>query len=651
MSQGQRRLAAIMFTDMVGYTALGQRNESLSLALVDEQRKVIRPILTRHGGREVKTIGDAFLVEFPNAVDAVRCAYDIQRAIREFNFALESEKRIHIRVGVHVGEIVESQGDLVGDAVNVASRIEPIAPDGGVCITHRTYDLVRGKLDLQFMSLGRKVLKNVAEPMEIYRIVMPWEEKAPVSEQSDHHRIVVLPLANVSSEQEGEYFADGMTDELISTLSRIGGLKVVARTSAMRYKGEKKTAGEIGRELHVSSLLEGSVRKEGNRVRIAIQLISAASEEQLWGGKYDRELQGFFSLQSEIAEKVADELSVTLLSGEKEDMERRATENLSAHILYLKGRYFWNERSKEAIDKAVKYFEEAIKLDPRFALAYSALADCFTLYGAFGWLKPGDSFPRAKEYALKSLELDPRLAEPHASLADVLNSYEGKWEESETEFKRAIELKPSYSTAHMWYGLLLSFLERFEEAREQFRLAVELDPLSRVGRLNLASVLEDTGKRAEAIEELESALKADPDFAYLHNVLGWAYYHDSRTEDGISELKKAVDMTDGDPQLKADLACALGFSGQKKEARAILSDVQEASKAEHVSKMKLAQVFFAIGEDDEAFGLLEKARQDHSLFTQGGSYLSEIRLRPWFAQVREDPRWDAFVKRLGIPKS
>ncbi|HUK79919.1 MAG TPA: tetratricopeptide repeat protein [Nitrososphaerales archaeon] len=618
---------------------------------MDEQRKVIRPILTRHGGREVKTIGDAFLVEFPNAVDAVRCAYDIQRAIREFNFALESEKRIHIRVGVHVGEIVESQGDLVGDAVNVASRIEPIAPDGGVCITHRTYDLVRGKLDLQFMSLGRKVLKNVAEPMEIYRIVMPWEEKAPVSEQSDHHRIVVLPLANVSSEQEGEYFADGMTDELISTLSRIGGLKVVARTSAMRYKGEKKTAGEIGRELHVSSLLEGSVRKEGNRVRIAIQLISAASEEQLWGGKYDRELQGFFSLQSEIAEKVADELSVTLLSGEKEDMERRATENLSAHILYLKGRYFWNERSKEAIDKAVKYFEEAIKLDPRFALAYSALADCFTLYGAFGWLKPGDSFPRAKEYALKSLELDPRLAEPHASLADVLNSYEGKWEESETEFKRAIELKPSYSTAHMWYGLLLSFLERFEEAREQFRLAVELDPLSRVGRLNLASVLEDTGKRAEAIEELESALKADPDFAYLHNVLGWAYYHDSRTEDGISELKKAVDMTDGDPQLKADLACALGFSGQKKEARAILSDVQEASKAEHVSKMKLAQVFFAIGEDDEAFGLLEKARQDHSLFTQGGSYLSEIRLRPWFAQVREDPRWDAFVKRLGIPKS
>jgi len=640
-----------MFTDMVGYTALGQRNESLSLALVDEQRKVIRPVLTRHGGREVKTIGDAFLVEFPNAVDAARCAYDIQRAIREFNFALESEKRIHIRVGIHVGEVVESQGDLVGDAINVASRIEPIAPDGGVCLTHRAYDLVRGKLDLQFMSLGRKVLKNVAEPMEIYRIVMPWEEKAPVSEQLDHHRIVVLPLANVSSEQEGEYFADGMTDELISTLSRIGGLKVVARTSAMRYKGEKKTAGEIGRELHVSSLLEGSVRKEGNRVRITIQLINAASEEQLWRGKYDRELQGFFSLQSEIAEKVADELSVTLLSGEKEDMERRATEDLSAHILYLKGRHFWNERSKEAIDKAVKYFEEAIKLDPKFALAYSALADCFTLYGAFGWLKPGDSFPRAKENALKSLELDPRLAEPHATLADVLNSYEGKWEESETEFKRAIELKPSYSTAHMWYGLLLSFLERFEEAGEQFRLAVELDPLSRVGRLNLASVLEDTGKQAEAIEELESALKADPDFAYLHNVLGWAYYHDSRTEDGISELKKAVAMTDGDPQLKADLACALGFSGQKKEARAILSNVQDASKVEHVSKMKLAQVFFAIGEYDEAFRLLEKARQDHSLFTQGGSYLSEIRSRPWFAEVREDPRWDAFVKRLGIPKS
>jgi TolB-like protein/Flp pilus assembly protein TadD len=487
-------------------------------------------------------------------------------------------------------------------------------------------------------------------PIEIYKIAMPWEEaRQPV--QLDPKRIAVLPFINMSPDPNDSYFADGITEEVISTASSIGGLSVISRTSIMGYKGTTKKVGEIGSELKVGSVLEGSFRKAGNRIRVTAQLIDANNDSHVWTQAYDRELDDIFAIQTDIAKQVAEALRVRILPDEKLQIEREPTRNTEALSLYLKGRYYWNERTKPSIDKALKYFEEAIKRDPKFAIAYSGIADCYTLYGANGWLKPDDAFPKSKEYATRALDIDPTLAEPHTTLADVLNSYEGKWEESETEFKRALELKPNYSLAHMWYGLLLMFLRRFDEAREQFNLAVELDPLSRVGALNIASVSAASGRPKDAIRELEAALEKDPDFASLHSALGWTYHLDSRAEDGINELKKSVEMADGDPGFKADLAIALGFSGKIEEATTILKEVQEAARVQYVSKMKLAQVLFAVGRNDDAFGLLEEALKDHSLFTVGGSYLSDIMLDPWFARVRMDPRWETFVKRLQIPQS
>ncbi len=641
-----------MFTDMVGYTALGQKNEVLSIAMIDEQRKLIRPILSRHNGTEIKTIGDAFLVEFASALDAVRCAYDIQRAIREFNISVPEGRKIQLRIGVHLGDVEESNGDILGDAVNVASRIERLAEEGGVCVTRQVYDHIQNKFELPMTNLGAKPLKNVDLPVEVYKMVMPWSDgKTTLQGQLDRERIAVLPLSNISQDKKDEYFTDGMTEELISTLSRIGGLKVISRTSVMRYKGTDKGMNEIAQELQVGTILEGSVRKANGDVRISAQLIDARNDEHLWSQDYDRKLEGVFAIQREIAQKVADALSVTLLSREKEDMGRQATNIPQAYTLYLKGRYFWNERRKESVDKAVKYFEEAIKLDPKFALAYSGLADCHILYGAFGWMKPGESFPRAKQFALRSIEIDPRLAEPHTTLAGVFDSYEGMWREAEAEYKRVLELKPSYALAHMWYGLLLIFLTRFEEALDQIKLAVELDPLSRVGDLNLASVHVYAGRPRVAVELLENVLKTDPDYAYNHNALGWAYFHDSKTEKGISELKEAVAISDGDPILKADLACALGFAGRREEAGLLLKELEETSKAKYVSKMKITQVLFAIGRNDEGFNLLQEAVEDHSVFTQVSSYLLDLRLLPQFAHAREDPRWDDFVRRLGIPQA
>src|SRR5205807_8269636 len=238
-----------MFTDMVGYTSLGQRNESLSLALVDEQRKLIRPILNRHDGREVKTMGDSFLVEFSSAMDAVRCAYDIQRTTREFNFSAPAEQKLHLRIGVHLGDVVESQGDISGGAVNIASRIGPFAENGGISLSRQVYDLVQNKFDLPLVTLGAKTLKNVATQVELYKVTLPWQQdRTPSSTQLDKKRIAVLPFANISPNPSDEYFSDGMTEELIATLSRIKSLGVIARTSIIRYKGLTKPVVEIGRE-------------------------------------------------------------------------------------------------------------------------------------------------------------------------------------------------------------------------------------------------------------------------------------------------------------------------------------------------------------------------------------------------------------------
>src|SRR5437667_6869159 len=374
-----------MFTDMVGYMLLGQRDESLSLALVNEHQKLLRPIFARHSGREVKTMGDAFLVEFPNALEAVRCAYDVQRASREFNISFKNEKRIHLRVGIHLGDVVESEGDILGDAVNMASRIEPLAEDGGVTITQQVYDQVRGKFELHFESLGSKSLKNVDLPVEVYRMIMPWDRAIGLqASQLDRRRVAILPFANMSSDPKDEYFADGMTEEVISTTSLIKGLTLIARTSMMGYKGATKKISEIGKELSAGKILEGGVRKAGNKLRVTIQMIDAQSEGHLWAKSYDGNLDDVFAVQSDIAKQVANALRVQILPNELLQVEKKPTVSADAYTLYLKGRYYSNQRNKESLLRAIQYFEQATKKDERYALPYSGIADCYEILGDHG---------------------------------------------------------------------------------------------------------------------------------------------------------------------------------------------------------------------------------------------------------------------------
>ncbi len=648
MPESSRKLAAIIFTDMIGYTALGQRNESLSLALVDEQRKLVRPILARHNGREVKTIGDAFLVEFPSALDAVRCAYDIQRAIREFNFSMSPEKKLHVRIGVHLGDVITQEGDISGDAVNVASRIEPLAEDGGVCLTRQVRDSVTGKFDLELQSMGSKQLKNVMERLEVFKIVMPWSlEDEKGSETLDKRRIGVLPFRNMSPDASDEYFAEGMTEELITTLAKIRGLTVIARTSIMQYKNTTKRISEISKELGTGTLIEGSVRKSGEKIRITVQLLDSKTESHLWAENYDNKLvDDVFAIQSEIAVKVADELRVKLAGEERVMIEAIPTMVTAAYTLYLKGRHYWNERSKESVEKAIVYFQEAVKKDPGFALGYAGLADCYQVMARNGLAEYAPSYEKAIEYSTIALKLDVNLAEAHATRGGTLHYYEHKWDEAEAEFRKAIELKPSYSSAHQWYSHVLGQQRRFDEAGSEIRRAYELDPYSNSINHNLAAYYYFIGEYDKCIEQLWKLNEMHPTnvspFVGPGPSLIRAYVQKGEYAEALRLTDNLARITIGPNQVKLWKAYVFAAMNNQEDGRKLIGEVETDYKSENISPNVIGIVHFMLGDVDEGFRWFELALSVHD--GNMNQLLVDVELKP----VRKDPRYAKMLEEVGI---
>jgi len=642
LHQGERRLAAVMFTDMVGYTALGQRNESLSLALVEEQRKLIRPILARHNGREVKTIGDAFLVEFPNALDAVRCAYDIQRATKEFNISMPPEKRIHLRVGLHLGDVVESQGDISGDAVNVASRIEPLAEDGGVCLTRQVFESTHSKFDVPLVSIGVKTMKNVSEPMEVYKLVMPWEQHgSPIATTSyPTNRVAILPFRSMSPDPNDEYFADGLTEELIDRLCQIGELKVIARTSVMNYKKKEKNAAQIGRELRAGALVEGSVRKADSRIRVTAQLINANTEEHLWSSRYDRNLEDIFEVQSDVAERVAEALRVKILSPEKERIERKPTVSTAAYTLYRKGRYLWNKRMPDDLKRAAEYFELAVHEDPGFALGYAGQADCCTMLRTDWGIDREANFEKAKAAVTKALDLDPGLAEAHATRGMILFD-ECNLRLAEEEYRKAIELKPSYATVHQWYMWVLAPQMRWDEALEQIEKAVELDPLSPIITDNLGHYYLWRRDYSKAAEIYKKALELG--FEGAHGDLATTYGRMKMFDEMRREAAVWAERVQGTVPLAGKFASAYAacLEGDRRTLRELLPELEARSQEAGMSAYYAALFRFSLGDNDKGFEWLER-----SCSRKEGAMV--LILEPELDGVRKDPRYFDLLKRLGL---
>jgi len=448
----------------------------------------------------------------------------------------------------------------------------------------------------------------------------------------------------MSPDLDDEYFADGITEEVISTLCRVPEVQVISRTSIMQYKKNPKPINQVSKELAVGTILEGSVRKAGNRVRITVQMIDSCKDRHLWAESYDRELEDVFAIQSEVAAKVARALTIKLPYGNVASLRKKPTDSVEAYTLYLKGRYYWNERTREGNARALKYFEVAIKQDPDYALAYAGLADCYVVAGSYGWLEPKEAFPKAKESATKAIEKNPEIAEAHGSLAAVFAEFEWKGKEAETEYKQAIELKPSYATAHQWYSMFLTMAGKLSDAYDEAKRARDFDPLSSAIIANLGERLLHMGKIDQALEEFKRLKEASPDFAWAYAWLGLAYLLSSKTGEAVMESRKAVSVSGGDPVAKAYLACVLGLVESRAEANMILEGLNMLSENSPLLTGYIASILFTLGRTDEAFDRLRRAFEERSITMDLWNFLG----LPLFEKFRTDPRWTPLERLRGF---
>jgi TolB-like protein/lipoprotein NlpI len=638
----ERRLAAVVFIDIVGFTSISQRNEERALSLLEEYRRVLRPIFSAHNGTEVKTIGDGFLVEFGSALQAVKCAFDIQQALHDRNSARSSDEAIMARIGIHVGDVVHSEGDIHGDAVNIASRIEPLADAGGICMSQPVQVQVANKFDLPIISLGSKSLKNVYAPVEVFKVALPWGADSKLTPSAQPKtRVAVLPFSNISPEKTDEYFADGMTEELINVISHNHQLKVIARTTVGRYKDTPKSIQEIGKEIGAGTILEGSVRKAGNKVRVTAQLIDAVTEDHLWSDNYDRELDDVFTIQSDIAKSVSEALMAKLLPAEQEGLARKATRNPAAHILYLRGRTALRERSEAGMKEAAKLFEEAIAEDRQYAEAYTGLADAYFLLGDYNFMPITEARTKARAALDKALSLNDNLADAHNTLAQFLSA-DYRFQEGEEEFKRAISLNPNYSLAHHWYAICLMEMGELDKATEETRLAQELDPLSTPLASNLAFAYAVAGNRALADEQM-SKLKAldasnrltDYSMALLAELRGDFKAAAGYAEEAIRRHPERVWYT-------ASLAYFLGRAGETARATEMLDKIKSLPEETNEKPSMLGLVYSGLGMWDEMFEQYNLAFENRSL---GFRVLRYTTVNPL---IRDDPRYATLFHRANL---
>jgi TolB-like protein/DNA-binding winged helix-turn-helix (wHTH) protein/Flp pilus assembly protein TadD len=453
--------------------------------------------------------------------------------------------------------------------------------------------------------------------------------------------LAVLPLESLSGDASQDYFADGMTDELITDLSQISALRVISRTSVMPYKRARKPLARIARELNVDAVVEGTVLRSGNQVRITAQLIEAPADKHLWAHDYEGDLRDTLALQNQVARAIAEHIRVSLNPQEDAALKNKKVVNPEAYVSYLKGRYFWNKRTANGLKAAVAYFNQALDEDPSYAQAYSGLADTYALLGDWQYavMTPKEALPKAKAAAVKALELNSALGEAHNSLAFCLDGFDWDFDSAEKEFRRAIELNPGYATAHHWYAWHLALVGRNAEAITEMRKAQNLDPLSLIINADLAELLAITHFSDESIEQSRKTIEMDPNFGLAHNQLAQAYLQKQNTSEAIAELQTAIRLSGDSPTCTANLARAYSAAGKKEEALKLLSDLKKGSNPAYSRATEIAMVYAALGDRDQAMRWLEKGYEER--FNPG------VLLRPGFDPLRSDLRFQDLLRRIG----
>ena len=700
----ERKLAAIMFTDMVGYSALAQRDDKVALELLEEHRRLLREIFPRFHGTEIKTIGDAFLVEFASALEAAQCAIEIQRTLAKRNHDVTPDRRIELKIGIHIGDVVHRGGDVYGDGVNIASRIEALAGAGGICVSMDVERQIRNALEARFEKFGSADLKNIKLPMELFRIVLPWEpdrktERPSARKKSrfalpaaltcgvlvvllfgwwfmqrsarDHQSastsspnagastkapdpksVAVLPFVNLSDDKGSEYFSDGVSEELLTVLQKIAGMHVAARTSAFSFKGKNATAQEIGQKLGVAHLVEGSVRKSGDAVRIAARLTRADTGEELWSENYTRNLKDVFAVQSELAQTIVEQLrgqfggadtgstAKEKIQAEVQAAEKGGTKNVDAHQFYLQGRFYENRHSEKSTREALAAYEHAAELDPGFALVWAGLAQTHLWFCAFsteGGQKMFDAhLAAAREAIARALSIEPNLVNGLLAKATIETNFDFNWNAASQTVSKALALAPADPNILIAAANLELARGNMDRALELYRKAVDLDPVNAQARSFLAFNLAVAKRFAEARAEFPRVVELNTAAPWAHAGLGLSYLLENKFEEAATEAQ--ADAAEWARLLI--VSCARWAQKRVQESDAALD--QLIKNDAETAAYQIAEVYAYRGDKDNAFGWLERARR------QRDPGLAGLRKDPLLVNLHVDPRWNAFLHTMGV---
>lgn len=496
--------------------------------------------------------------------------------------------------------------------------------------------------ECRYQSAGELLTELGKIEKEITKSVLT--DRRPETEELEwQNSIAVLPFVDLSPEKDQEYFCDGMAEELINALTKIEKLQVASRTSSFQFKEKGYDILDVGRKLKVKTVLEGSIRKAGNHLRITAQLVNVDDGYHLWSEKYDRKMEDIFAIQDEISLVIIDKLKLKLLKEEKATFIKRYTDDLEAYDLYLKGRYFWNRRYEGGLQRGLEYFNQTIKKDPSYAPSYAGIADSLSILGLFAWLPPKEAFPKAKATALKAIKIDDMLAEAYTSLGWINMLYDWDWTAAEKALKRALEIDPNYAIGQLWYALYLSYLDRLEEASEEIIKALRLEPLSLLINVNLGFILYCKSQYDEAIEQCLKTIEMDPNYLLSYWFLGAGYSGKGMWKEMIAAFEKAVALSEGSPFFIGYLGYAYAISGQKDNARRTLNQLEKLSKERYVSNYCRAMIYLGLGEKARLFEFLEKAYEAREPVLALSS-----KVAPYFDSVRSDPKFKALLKKIGL---
>jgi TolB-like protein/Tfp pilus assembly protein PilF len=640
---GKRKLAAIMFTDMVGYTALMQQNELQAKINRDRHREVLNATIQQNAGTILQYYGDGTLSIFNSAVDAVSSAIRIQQL-------LQVEPKIPLRIGIHTGDIVHDDEGIYGDGVNIASRIESMAVPGSVLVSGKVFDEIKNHTQFKTKSFGPFQLKNVEHPTRIYGLIAEGcltPDAADLKGKGSpvNRSIAVVPFVNMSTDPENEYFSDGITEEILNALVKVEGLQVTSRTSSFAFKGKNIDVKEIGNQLNVATVLEGSVRKAGNKVRITAQLINCVDDYHLWSETYDRHLEDIFEVQDEISRKIANQLRATLTSNDmKTNLVTAPTENLDAYNTYLKGSFFLNSWTPQGAKSAIEYFHKAIKMEENFSLPYSGLAYSYTMLGAMGQIAPLKAYPIGKQMAEKALALDSELAESHIAIALIKLFYDWDLDGAEQSLNRAKEINPGSANVYHFFALYYTARGRYEEGLKSIEQALELDPLSLIINQHYAEGLIWVGKLKESLAQIEKTLKMDPNYRAAIETKGWVYIEMGDIDNALKCFQRFQELTGHPLKGMVGLGYTYAIRGETDKAQECLEKLAQREKLESeiLLHMDYAVIYTGLNDFDKAFFHLEEG-----LKQKAGIFF--VKTANLFHELRKDPRFDKLMAEYGYP--